>query len=337
MTDADLFSDLSDEAREALRETDPPEWTSPMLATLVDEPFSDPDWIYERKLDGVRLLAFRHGDDVRLVTRNRKERNAAYPEIVDALADLEADDFIADGEVVAFEGNRTSFERLQGRMRIQDPEEARETGIAVYHYLFDLLHLDGQDVTGLPLRDRKRLLRRAIDFDDPLRRLPHRDEEGEAYLKEACGKGWEGIIAKRAASEYVHRRSRDWLKFKCVSRQEFVVGGFTDPQGERIGFGALLIGYYEEDELRYAGKVGTGYDDETLRDLSERLESLERKTPPFADEEGLPRKGVHWVTPKLVAEVGFTEWTQDAKLRHPRFVGLRRDKDPEDVVRERPS
>lgn len=327
---------LSEEARGRLREREQPEWTSPMLATLTDDHFSDPEWIFERKLDGVRLLAFRRADRVRLVTRNRKDRNPAYPEIVEALEGLDRDDFIADGEVVAFEGTLTSFSRLQGRMKITDPQEARATGIAVYYYLFDLLHLDGHDVTGLALRDRKRLLEAALEFEDPLRRLPHRNEEGEAYLEEACGKWWEGIIAKRAQSEYVHGRSRDWLKFKCVNRQEFVIGGWTDPQGERVGLGAILIGYHEDEELVYAGKVGTGFDDETLEELAGRLESLERKTPPFPGD-GLPRKGVHWATPKLVAEVGFTEWTGDGKLRHPRFVGLRHDKDPDDVVREGPS
>lgn len=327
---------LSGEARDALREEDTPEWSAPMLATLTEDYFSDPDWIFERKLDGVRLLAFRDGGEVRLLTRNRKRWGSTYPEVVEALEGKGPERFVADGEVVAFEGDRTSFQRLQGRMRVDDPEEARESGVEVFFYLYDLLHLEGHDVTEVPLRDRKRVLQTAFDFDDPLRYLRHRNEEGEALLEEACEKGWEGLIAKRASSSYVHERSRDWLKFKCVARQELVIGGWTEPEGERIGFGALLVGYYEDGELRYAGKVGTGYDDETLRELPDRLESRERETPPFAEDDDLPSSDVRWATPDLVGEFAFTEWTEDGRLRHPRFEGIRRDKEAADVVRERP-
>jgi DNA ligase D-like protein (predicted ligase) len=236
---------------------------------------------------------------------------------------------------VAFERNRTSFERLQGRMQITDVEEARQNPIAVYYYLFDIPYLAGYDTSNLSLRHRKSLLRQAIDFNDPLRFTPHRNTEGKAYFNEVCGKGWEGLIAKEAQSRYVHSRSSKWMKFKCINRQEFVIGGYTDPQGERIGFGALLIGYYAGDDLIYAGKVGTGYDDTMLERLSDRLSRIERQTPSF-DSDDLPSKHVHWVTPELVGEVKFTEWTQDGKLRHPSFLGLRRDKDPQDVVREEP-
>jgi DNA ligase D-like protein (predicted ligase) len=308
-----------------------------MLATLSDDPFSDDAWIYERKLDGVRGLAFRHRRRVRLLSRNRQALDATYPELVEALAAQACDDFIVDGEIVAFQGRTTSFSRLQGRMQIQDPDAARRSGIAVYYYLFDVLHLAGHDVTHLPLRARKALLKRALRFRDPLRFTRHRNGAGLDYLRAACRKGWEGLIVKRATSVYAHRRSTDWLKFKCTRGQEFVVGGFTEPRGDRQGFGALLIGYYARGRLRYAGKVGTGYDDRTLRQLGERLARLERKTSPFTADDGLPRKAVHWVTPKLVAQVGFTEWTDDARLRHPRFLGLRRDKRPDAVVRERPA
>jgi bifunctional non-homologous end joining protein LigD len=331
-----LLDDLPDSVRGKVKKRSQPEWTSPMLATLVDEPFSDPDWIYERKLDGERCLAFRKGKTVRLMSRNRKELGATYPEIADALTEQDADDFVVDGEVVAFRGDVTSFERLQGRMKIRDEEEARKSRMAVYYYVFDVLHLSGHDVTEVTLRHRKGILRRALSFQDPLRFTTHRNEHGERYLKEACSKGWEGLIAKDARGEYVHSRSRKWLKFKCVNRQEFVIGGYTDPEGERTGFGALLVGYYDDGDLAYAGKVGTGYDDETLRSLGERLESLERKSPPFEGAK-LPAKGVHWVKPKLVCEVGFTEWTKGGKLRHPRFLGLRRDKKAKDVVREEPA
>jgi DNA ligase D-like protein (predicted ligase) len=304
-----------------------------MLATLTERRFSEPDWIYERKLDGERCMTLRRGSSLRLLSRNSKELNETYPELADALSEQDAESFAVDGEIVAFEGRVTSFSRLQQRMQISDPEEARRSGVKVYYYLFDLLYLGGYDTTGVPLRHRKALLRQALRFADPIRFTAHRNEDGEAYYREACRKGWEGIIAKRADSGYAHTRSRDWLKFKCVNQQEFVVGGYTDPQGERVGFGALLIGYYDEDELKYAGKVGTGYDDETLERLSDRLAAIERKTPAFGEED-LPRNGVHWVTPELVAEVGFTEWTDDGKLRHPRFLGLRRDKQARQVKRE---
>lgn len=333
---------LDDETRAELPRQSPPDWLTPMKAVLTDAPFSDPEWIFERKLDGVRLILFKNGDDVRVMTRNQKERNGAYPEIVEALRRESVQDIVLDGEVVAFEGNQTSFSRLQGRMQLQDPDAARATGIAIHAYLFDVLHIEGHDLREIALRDRKRVLRAAIDFVDPLRSTTYRNEDGQEAYRQACQDGWEGLIAKRADSPYRSTRSRDWLKLKCVAEQELVVAGFTEPQGERVGFGALLVGYWSDDgdgrALHYAGKVGTGYDHQTLRELRTRLQRLERETPPFPDgTSGLPRKGVHWVTPELVAQIGFTEWTNDGRLRHPRFLGLRYDKDADEVVRERPS
>jgi bifunctional non-homologous end joining protein LigD len=308
-----------------------------MLAVLTEERFSSEQWIFERKLDGERCLAFRDGDDVRLLSRTRKRLNETYPEIVDALVAQTREHFVVDGELVAFEGAQTSFARLQQRMQLRDPERARRSAVRVFYYLFDLLHLDGRDVTALPLRERKALLRRALSFADPLRHLAHRNADGERFYQEACRKGWEGLIAKRADSPYQHVRSRDWLKFKCVNEQEFVVGGYTNPGGKRIGFGALLVGYYDaRGRLRYAGKVGTGYSDAVLRDLGGRLARFEQEEPPFAADR-LPRSAVHWVRPELVAQIGFTELTGDGKLRHPRFLGLRRDKPPREVVLERPA
>ena len=329
-------------ARESTNDRQPgrkpafPSWIDPMLATLTDEPFSDPDWIFERKLDGVRLLAFRRGRKVRLLTRNRKRRDASYPEVAEALASMDAPDFVIDGEIVGLGGGASSFARLQGRMKVADRESARASGIAIAYYVFDIPWLAGRDLTQVPLRERKAILRRSLTFRDPVRFTPHWNERGQSLLEDACRRGWEGLIAKRAEGPYVHGRSRDWLKLKCVNRQEFVIGGYTDPQGARTGFGALLIGIHEKGRLRYAGKVGTGYDEAMLLALGRQLASLERDTSPFADSTGLPRKGVHWVRPDLVAEVGFTEWTTDGRLRHPRFIGLRSDKDPADVVRERP-
>lgn len=306
-----------------------------MLAKLTHDYFSDENWIYERKLDGERVLAFCKGGKVTLYSRNKKKLNATYPELVEALEDQADTAFIVDGEVCAFEGNKTSFARLQNRFQIKSAKEARNSGVAVYYYLFDVLHADGYDVTKAPLVERKKILKRLLSFKDPLRFTQHRNKEGEKYHKEACRKGWEGVIAKRGDSSYVHSRSTDWLKFKCVNEQEFVIGGFTEPEGSRVGFGALLIGYYKNGDLRYAGKVGTGYDDKTLEKLRKRMDKLEQDDPPF-DEEVHERKKVHFIKPELVGQFGFTEWTEDGKLRHPRFLGLRRDKDPKKVHRESP-
>jgi len=327
------FDALDEAALERVSEQPFPDWLEPQLAVLTDDYFSDPDWVFERKLDGVRLLAFREDGAVRLMSRNRKNRNAAWPEIVAAL-EGGGPDIVIDGEVVALDNGVSSFSKLQARIGITDPDKARRTGVDVYFYAFDILHLDGKDVSQLPLRARKALLKAALGWTDPIRFTPHRNEDGEAYLQEACRKGWEGLIAKRADAPYRFKRSRDWLKFKCDLQQEFVIGGFTDPQGSRIGFGALLLGYHEDGELKYAGRVGTGFDNAFLSEFGEQLIEIERASPPFAD----PPKGddIHWVTPKYVGEAAFTEWTDDGRLRHPRFLGLRDDKPPQDVVRERP-
>jgi DNA ligase D-like protein (predicted ligase) len=312
-----------------------PDWQSPTLATLTNERFSDPKWIFERKLDGVRGLAFRDGDRMRLLSRNRLSLNGTYPEIVEALADQDQSRFVLDGEIVAFTGRRTSFARLQGRLGITDPDQARASRIPVFYYVFDLLHLDGKDTTQLPLLQRKKLLRNSFHFTDPLRFTIHRVRDGEAAYRRACERGDEGVIAKLAESPYEGGRSRNWLKFKCSRDQEFVVVGYTAPKGSRVGLGALLLGYYDSADLVYAGKVGTGFDDATLRSLHERLSRIEEKTPPIT--KGLSREpGAHWVRPKLVAQVAFGEWTRDGKLRHPRYLGLRTDKSPDEVVRETP-
>jgi len=306
---------------------------APMLATLTQDRFTDPAWIFERKLDGVRAVAVRAGSDTSLWSRNEKRMDGTYPEIVEALAARAPADTVLDGEIVAFDGAQTSFARLQGRIGLHDPDAARATGIPVFLYLFDVLVLEGRDVTALPLRERKRLLRDAVDFGDALRMSTHRNAEGEAYLREACARGWEGLVAKRADAPYrPGHRSPDWLKLKCVHEQELVVGGWTDPQRSRTGFGALLVGYYADGGLRYAGKVGTGFDHRMLADLSARFRDLSAEGSPFADP--VREKGAHWLRPELVAQIGFSEWTRDGKLRHPRYLGLREDKAAHDVVRE---
>ena len=298
-----------------------------MKAVLSDEPFSDPGWIFERKLDGIRCIAHRDGSGVRLLSRTDRDMSGGYPELVAALEAQPAGDFVIDGEVVALDSRGvTSFQRLQRRGKQR---------VAIYLYVFDLLRHEGADLRTLALRERKAALRKALRFEDPIRYTPHRNRDGERLFEEACRKGLEGIIAKRADSRYTATRSRDWLKLKCHAEQELVIGGYTAPQGSRTDFGALLVGYYEDGRLRYAGKVGTGFDRSTLAELGSQLRARERPDSPFADAEPIPR-ATHWVEPELVAQIGFSEWTRDGRLRHPRYLGLRDDKPAREVVRERP-
>jgi bifunctional non-homologous end joining protein LigD len=318
-----MFTALRDDERALLRPAPRPDRVEPMKAVLTDERFSDAGWIYERKLDGIRCVATKAERRVRLRSRNDLSLNGRFPEIAEALESDPATDFVVDGEVVAFDGPRTSFARLQQR---------GERRIAVFLYVFDLLYIAGHDTTALPLRARKAVLRRALGFHGPVRLTPHRNRDGEALFRDACRKGWEGLIAKRADAPYVHGRSRDWLKFKCSAEQELVIGGFTAPQGSRTELGALLLGHFQDGRLRYAGKVGTGFTRATLRDLATRLAPLRRDGSPFADE--VRERGATWVQPRLVAQIGFSEWTRDGRLRHPRFLGLREDKPAGEVVRE---
>jgi bifunctional non-homologous end joining protein LigD len=319
-----------------------PGWLEPELATLTKDRFSDPAWLYERKLDGERCITYRAGDEVLLMTRNQQDVSGTYPELRDALAAQQPAEFVCDGEVVAFDGAATSFSRLQQRLGVRDPDHTLRRRVPVYYYVFDLLYAGGRDVRPQPLRERKKLLREVLSFGDPLRYTEHRERDGEEYFEQACQLGWEGLIAKRADAPYRSGRTRDWLKFKCENSQELLIGGYTDPKGSRTHFGALLLGYYDADgRLAYAGKVGTGFSEATLASLGRSLREIERADPPFdrdllprSSSGGPPRSGVHWVEPRLVAQVGFTEWTAAGQLRHPRFLGLRRDKDPANVVRE---
>jgi bifunctional non-homologous end joining protein LigD len=234
---------------------------------------------------------------------------------------------ILDGEIAIVADGITRFQSLQRHLL--------EGGGSLVYFVFDAPRLGGYDITRLPLLARKEMLARLVPSTRMIELVSHREESGEAYLQEACAKGWEGLIAKRASAPYVNGRSREWLKFKCSKEQEFVVGGFTDPQGTRVGFGALLVGYYENHEFRYAGKVGTGYNSRLLLALTERLTALRQDDSPF---HGNPpaRKSVHWVKPEMVVQIGFSEWTRDGRLRHPRFLGIRDDKRARQVVRETP-
>jgi bifunctional non-homologous end joining protein LigD len=313
-----------------------PDWFEPELATLTRDRFSDPAWLYERKLDGERCLAFRDGGELRLMTRNRKIVSSTYPELVEAFMAQKADDFVLDGEVVAFSDGQTRFAQLQQRMQVARPSAELLRTVPVQYYLFDVLWADGTDLRRQPLRERNQRLHQLLDFADPLRYTEHRVGDGVGFYSEACRLGWEGLIAKRADAPYQAGRTKDWLKFKCENNQEFVIGGYTDPKGSRIGLGALLLGVYDSDgQLVYSGKVGTGFNEQTLHRLHDELSKLEQDRSPF-DRGTPPRAGVHWVKPRLVAQIGFSEWTTAGELRHPRFQGLRRDKSPADVIREVP-
>jgi ATP-dependent DNA ligase len=288
-----------------------PDWLEPMAATLTQERFNGPEWIIERKLDGIRLIAFKRGADVSLWSRNRLPLNDAYPSVVAAIAALPVDDAILDGEATGVWG---------------------KGGVAGYH-VFDILWLDGHDVTSRTLEQRRALLA-GLPFQAPLHRVEALSDPKP--WERACLEGWEGVIAKRRDSPYLHKRSPLWLKMKCEATQEFVVGGFTDPQGGRVGLGALLLGYYDGDDFVFAGKVGTGFDTALLLDLRARLDRLEIPKAPFTKAVGLPRLRAHWVTPEIVVQVAFLEWTGHGKMRHSRFLGVRTDKAPREVVRERP-
>jgi len=326
---------LPKSAQGRLRYRPQPSWIGPMLATLTDDLPTRGKWVYEPKLDGVRALIYARGGAVQIYSRNRKPLNDAYPELVDALDTAVRGDAVLDGEIVAFDLERgiTSFSRLQQRMQLRDPVRARRSPVPIHLYLFDCLFYEGVDLTGLPLLDRKAVLRDVVWYDDPIRFTPYRTTGAATMFREACDQGAEGIIAKRADARYVSARSTDWLKIKCVRRQEFVIGGYTAPQGSRERLGALLVGYYDGRALRYAGKVGTGYDRRTLEDLHQRLVPLHRPTSPFS-EGPAPAGDIQWVDPKLVGEVGFSEWTSAGLLRHPRFLGLRSDKPAREVRRE---
>ena len=289
-------------------------WPTPMLATSTDRVFTDENWIFERKYAGVRVLSIRDGQRPQLWSRARCRVDESFPEVVDALAELGPGGFVADGAVVALDRQVTSPKLLQARL------SGNRSDVDVYYFLFDLLSLDGAEITARPLRQRKLLLRNAFGFRDPLRFSEYCEQHGEAFFRHAAALGWQGLVAKRADSGYQAGPSGDWLALPCVRTQEFVVGGFTEPQGRRIGFGALLVGYPDGGALRYAGKVGTGYDNATLSALRARLDSLTRAGSPFAGEVSVPT--THWVRPELVINVGFTEWTRERRLRHPRFAGV---------------
>ncbi len=329
-----ILQNLPKDLQKKIKKKKQPSKINPMLAKLTHDKFYKKGWIYERKLDGERVVAIKNGKKIYLKSRNYKKLNDSYPEIEKEISKLKEDKLVLDGEMVAFEGNVTSFSRLQDRMHIKSRKEAENSNVAVYYYIFDIIYFGGYDISKLPLNERKRILKEGIDFSGHLRYTPHRTQNTKKYYQEACRKGWEGLIVKKEDSKYVHSRSGHWLKFKCVHEQEFVIGGYTEPQGSREGFGAILVGYYKKDKLHYAGKIGTGFDDEELKRLKKKFKKLEIDENHFSGYDD-SKKSVHWIKPKLVCQAGFTEWTKDNKLRHPRFLGMRRDKSPKKVHKEK--
>jgi bifunctional non-homologous end joining protein LigD len=306
-----------------------------MLATLTDLRDFGAEWLLERKLDGERCVARKDGGDVRLESRNRKDLSATYPEVRAAIAAQRSRALVLDGELVAFDGEQTSFSRLQQRLGVAHPSSQLLAEYPVVYCVFDLLAIDGEEITDEPLLARRARLASALRPSGALLQTEAWRGDSQRRFTEACRSGWEGLIAKRADAPYSGGRSKNWLKLKCAWEQELVIGGFTEPGGSRSDFGALLLGYYEDGELRYAGKVGTGFTAKTLHALGVRLRQLEVDESPFLDARPIPR-GTHWTQPQLVAQIGFAEWTTDGRLRQPRYLGLRDDKDSADVVRERP-
>lgn len=320
------------------REASFPDEFKPQLATLSSRVPNGDQWLHELKFDGYRILAFiERGKKIRLVTRKGNDWTARFPAVADALGELKIKNAILDGEVVSLDKQGVSnFQQLQNSMKTGNAK-------SLAYYVFDVPYLEGYDLTETPLVERKEVLARVLrsanpDNDGLVRYSDHIKGQGENVLQHACRSAMEGIIAKRADSAYHQVRSRDWLKVKCLKQQEFVIGGYSKPGGSRVGFGALLLGYYDENgDLIYAGRVGTGFSSQSLKELASELKKRRIDEPPFKNPPtGSERRGVTWVKPELVAEVEFTEWTSDGRLRHPSFQGLREDKPAKEVVREMP-
>jgi bifunctional non-homologous end joining protein LigD len=308
----------------------------PQLATLGSKVPTGDNWLHELKFDGYRALAFIENGRVRLVSRNDNDWTTRFRVVADAVKKLGIKNGILDGEVVSLDAKGVSnFQQLQNQLK-------RGNDDSLVYYVFDVPHMLGYDLTNMPLVDRKQALARLLLSANPsndgvVRYSDHIQGKGDEVLQHACRSAMEGVICKRADSGYVQYRSPSWLKVKCLKQQEFVIGGYTKPEGSRVGFGALLLGYFDDGNLIYAGRVGTGFTTQSLRQLSAELKKRETDEPPFKNPpRGAMRRGVTWVKPELVGEVEFTEWTSDGILRHPSFQGLREDKPAKDVVRELP-
>ncbi len=298
-----------------------------MLATLVEKPFDDPQWLFEIKWDGYRALCTIEDGELTLRSRNGLDMLQRFPGLAELATAFKSVPVVVDGEIVSLDAEgRSAFQRLQ---------ESQKKPAGLTYAVFDLLYADGADLRQTPLEERKRLLERLIANDELVLYSKHVVGKGERLFEVARDRRLEGIIGKRRDSTYQERRSRDWVKIKTGLEQEFVVGGWTEPKGSRRGFGALLVGVYEKKSLRYVGSVGTGFTTKMLADLYERLRKIERKTSPFSNDVDA-NAPVHWAAPQLVVEVRFAEWTRDGYLRQPAYTGMRLDKEPKDVVAERP-
>jgi bifunctional non-homologous end joining protein LigD len=294
---------------------------APMLATLVDSPFNKPGWIYEEKYDGVRMLAYKEGAKVTLISRNAIDRTARYPKIAEAIAKLKPDTLALDGEIVIFDADKVS------RFQFLQKSDGRPT-----FAVFDCIYGDGEDLRKAPFSERRAALERSVRPSASLILSARLDADGIKAFDIAKKRDFEGLIAKDLSSKYVSGRSPAWLKVKVRKEDEFVIGGFTEPTGARHFFGALLLGIYTRGKLDYVGKVGTGFDEETLKALHKKFVGLKRESSPF--DSDVREKNVTFIAPKLVAQIGYTEWTSDRKLRHPVYLGLRDDKDAKDVKRQ---
>ena len=328
------LNNIPAEEKSLLRQSAMPEWIEFMPGRLSCKPFHSNGWIYERKFDGIRCMAFVKAGEIRLMSRNKKSMNHRFPELVNALGQ-QVPDFIIDGEIVAFDSEKTSLRELQkNRIGAISENSSKQLKLNIYCYIFDLIYVDGYDLSNLPLITRKSLLKKIIRFEDPLRYAEHDETDGIAFFWKAHEKGWEGIMAKKADSPYTSVNSEDWIQFNHIHREPFLIGGYTEPRGSRIGFGALLIGYYKGKKFIYAGKVGTGYTKDVLVSLSKKLRDCEQEENPF-DHGKVPEAdtNIHWVAPKYVCEIEFTEETKAGLPLYPTFRGLREDKSPRDIRR----
>ena len=311
-----------------------PEFLSPQLATLVDRPPEGGEWVHELKFDGYRMICHLHNKQVKFWSRNGKDWTHKFPHVGKAVVALPFKSVILDGEVVAVDSSgRTSFQKLQ--------QSIGKTGDAAFLFqVFDLVYLEGYNLSRVQLLDRKELLKLVLETagdKGPLRYSDHVEGDGPEFFKQACKFGIEGVVSKLANSFYESTRTRSWLKAKCIKRQEFVIGGYTESDKKFPGFGALILGVYDKGKLLYVGRAGTGFTIKQRLQIREKLDRLTRQSSPFV---ALPKdpalKRAVWAAPKLVGEVAFTEWTDDGVIRHPSFQGLREDKKATDVVREEP-
>ncbi len=302
----------------------------PMLATLVDDPFSNAEWIFETKWDGFRSVCFVKNGKSRFVSRNQIDMTPQYPELVNVAKQVAAKEAILDGEIVALDKDgMPRFQLLQPRVGRKSGLEALRGHGHIVYYVFDLLYLDGQDLMSCPVVERKAALAQILRPASFIKLSEHIAGDGQAFFKQIEKFHLEGMIAKRATSPYVQKRSKDWLKVKTVQRSEVVIGGYTKPRGSRSHFGALVAGLYRDRELHYVAHVGGGFNHRTLAQIHKLMQPLKTEKSPFVDAPKT-NEPVQWVKPKLVAEVKFSEWTADRRLRHPVFIGLREDKKPGD-------